>query len=366
MATNETARAAAAGKLESAATELTRLFLTVRVEMLYFAWKEDKARVATANQGLDAFMASGAMLLSGTRDAPPLTFYRRRLPRLLLPLLCWSLVYFIFTEQAWPTLADIPRFLNKLLANKNIGLLWYLYMLLGIYLSTPFLQMILRQAKRSHLWIFVGICLVLGSLQRQFTNIQTINLGLDHSIFEPYIGYFLLGHLLHTAGPRRIGRRWTLAGLYLLLSLGSFVGFWLQQRHGGKILYNFLDYSSINVALASAALFAALDGLSFLRSGWLARSVFFVSNATYGIYLVHILAYAMLSRGLLGFTVKLGQYPPALNIPLVAIGMARGLDEGEATSTIVRGFLNVDIMGLPKELKDTIDATIAESEKDMF
>mgnify|MGYP001008456565 FL=1 len=46
--------------------------------------------------------------------------------------------------------------------------------------------------------------------------------------------------------------------------------------------------------------------------------------------------------------------------------MARGLDEEQATSTIVRGFLNVDIMGLPKALKDVIDETIAESEKDMF
>ncbi|EKO40480.1 MAG: ABC-type transport system involved in Fe-S cluster assembly, permease component [Solidesulfovibrio magneticus str. Maddingley MBC34] len=46
--------------------------------------------------------------------------------------------------------------------------------------------------------------------------------------------------------------------------------------------------------------------------------------------------------------------------------MARGLDEEEATSTIVRGFLNVDIMGLPKELQDVIEATISESEKDMF
>jgi len=46
--------------------------------------------------------------------------------------------------------------------------------------------------------------------------------------------------------------------------------------------------------------------------------------------------------------------------------MARGLDEDEATSTIVRGFLNVDIMGLPKELKESIDKTIEESEKDMF
>ncbi len=46
--------------------------------------------------------------------------------------------------------------------------------------------------------------------------------------------------------------------------------------------------------------------------------------------------------------------------------MARGMDEEEATSTIVRGFLNVDIMGLPKELNDVIEKTIAESEEDMF
>ncbi len=46
--------------------------------------------------------------------------------------------------------------------------------------------------------------------------------------------------------------------------------------------------------------------------------------------------------------------------------MARGLDEEEATSTIVRGFLNVDIMGLPPELKAAIDKTIEEAGEDMF
>ncbi len=38
--------------------------------------------------------------------------------------------------------------------------------------------------------------------------------------------------------------------------------------------------------------------------------------------------------------------------------MARGLDENEATSTIVRGFLNVDIMGLPAELQQAMEAEI--------
>lgn len=39
--------------------------------------------------------------------------------------------------------------------------------------------------------------------------------------------------------------------------------------------------------------------------------------------------------------------------------MARGLDEDEAAATIVRGFLNVEIMGLPAPLKKAMDAQIS-------
>ncbi len=46
--------------------------------------------------------------------------------------------------------------------------------------------------------------------------------------------------------------------------------------------------------------------------------------------------------------------------------MARGLDENEAVSTIVRGFLNVDIEGLPPELADRIDRAVQETEQDMM
>lgn len=46
--------------------------------------------------------------------------------------------------------------------------------------------------------------------------------------------------------------------------------------------------------------------------------------------------------------------------------MARGLDEESAISTIVRGFLNVEIEGLPPGLKQKIDDIIKETEKDMM
>ena len=44
--------------------------------------------------------------------------------------------------------------------------------------------------------------------------------------------------------------------------------------------------------------------------------------------------------------------------------MSRGLSEAEATSTIVRGFLNVDIKGLPAQLKAEIDRVIMASNQD--
>ena len=46
--------------------------------------------------------------------------------------------------------------------------------------------------------------------------------------------------------------------------------------------------------------------------------------------------------------------------------MARGLDEDEAISTIVRGFLNVNIEGLPENLKNKLDNIISETQKDMM
>ncbi|MDY6950483.1 MAG: SufD family Fe-S cluster assembly protein [Thermodesulfobacteriota bacterium] len=46
--------------------------------------------------------------------------------------------------------------------------------------------------------------------------------------------------------------------------------------------------------------------------------------------------------------------------------MSRGLSEDEATSTIVRGFLSVDIPGLPAQLKAEIDRAVEESDKDMM
>ena len=46
--------------------------------------------------------------------------------------------------------------------------------------------------------------------------------------------------------------------------------------------------------------------------------------------------------------------------------MARGLTRDEATATIVRGFLRVDIEGLPPQLAAELEQAIETSEKDLL
>lgn len=50
----------------------------------------------------------------------------------------------------------------------------------------------------------------------------------------------------------------------------------------------------------------------------------------------------------------------------IAYLMSRGISEDEATATIVRGFLSVDIPGLPPQLKAEIDRAIETGDKDMM
>ena len=46
--------------------------------------------------------------------------------------------------------------------------------------------------------------------------------------------------------------------------------------------------------------------------------------------------------------------------------MSRGLTRAEATATIVRGFLKVDIEGLPPLLSAELERAIAASEKEVM
>lgn len=268
-------------------------------------------------------MCSGAMLLSGSKDLPPPAFYRKRLPKLLVPLLAWSVVYYVYKvglPQAW-SLAYPAEFLRQLLSARVVGNFWFLYMLLGVYLAAPFLQTLLRHLTRSQQWLFALLSLGLPGCVQLLQPLLTLRIGLEYSIFTGYVGYFVLGHLLQTATPAKKRGRILLLLLYLATVAVTFGGQCLARRIDARYAFFFFDYTMLNVAVMSAAVFLLLRSLPVAWSpAWQTR-IATVGKATYGIYLVHILAKFFLKIGILGTPIQVTDFPPLLGVLLVTAGM---------------------------------------------
>jgi surface polysaccharide O-acyltransferase-like enzyme len=244
-------------------------------------------------------MCSGAVLLGRADTRQPLAFYRKRLPHLVVPLVVWSAVYFVVEKGPGAmSLAAVPLFLNRLLAGKVLGVFWFLYMMLGVSLSAPFLGCIVRQASRAQLWLFAVLCLFIAPLPQYFARMLSLDLSLDVSVFTLFVGFFVLGHLLQTARP--LSRRGRLGWLtaYLLLSAAAVLGQLYFQTYCATAPYNFFDFTAVNVVIVSMAAFALVRNLPSVRLAAWARPLRVVANATYGMYLVHILVCPVLGLGL--------------------------------------------------------------------
>lgn len=90
-------------------------------------------------------MLSGALLLG--KSEPVRVFYRKRLRRILIPFLIWSLVVYILTcfkDGGFNWKSFLPDFGWKLLTNGIHGTYWFIYVILGLYLVTPLLRIICR------------------------------------------------------------------------------------------------------------------------------------------------------------------------------------------------------------------------------
>lgn len=86
------------------------------------------------------FMISGSLLLGGPEAAEPAAFYRKKLPRLLVPLAVWNVIYHWTNAWQFHTDTGLLALLQKAF-NRGTGYhMWYIYVLLGLYLLCPFLK----------------------------------------------------------------------------------------------------------------------------------------------------------------------------------------------------------------------------------
>ncbi len=261
---------------------------------LVWHWANLVSSLATAAVPL-FFMLSGALLLSEDKTASLSHLFRRRLPRLLVPLLAWSGVVIAVArvregrQAALSIAAALP-------STPAVVPYWFIYALLPIYLLSPLLKKMADGLSDSHwnyltgLWLFLTVglrtlhdFLPYGSVLRVFTAVHP---SLNINAVGGYLGYFLLGarlSRLKKLPPRPV--LWgTAAGLWGLIALGT----WRIFAETGNYDERFKNYLYVFTALLATALFLLLRSCAGGRPSprWLTG----LSGLSFGVYLAHPLA----------------------------------------------------------------------------
>jgi surface polysaccharide O-acyltransferase-like enzyme len=270
---------------------------------------------------------SGALLLNPSKMNESLsTFFRKRLSRIALPLVVWGLIYF-----AWSRFANHQMITFNSIWQGFLGVngqypyyhFWFIYMLIGLYLLTPILRVLVAQADSRILGYFIALWFLGATIALLLSYFFSASLNSFIFIIPGWMGYYVLGgYLRNVRLNSRILRAMLISG-FLSIVFGNW---FLAAFEGtnGYINTVFTDFLSASVILLSGSLFMLLRGA---RTDRLKKRVPHVNQLSHkvgqyslGIYLVHVIVLEVLGeKGLLGFNVGIINMNPILGIPLLSL-----------------------------------------------
>ena len=205
------------------------------------------------------FMISGYLLMSGSSTADISVLLKKRLPRLVVPLVLWSAaaILWIMYAQGDMRLRSFLSLSVHALSGPAFVHLWFMYALIAMYAISPVLYAALHSLSRTgHIYVLSLIGLVLlrsaASLlaPEPFDRLFDIDLINRLSLFGGHLCPFLLGYYLGSMKKRIPGRVLVCASVLLLafISVGTHI---LSHRSGEYIATLQSQNGFFEIALAA-------------------------------------------------------------------------------------------------------------------
>ena len=240
-------------------------------------------------------MISGALLLR-PRQESAVDFYRKRWAKIGVPLLVWTVVYLLW--QQWRDGIGGPDMATQAASGAPSIHLYFLYVIAGLYLFTPFLRTVVEHTSRTGLWWFAGAAFGLGVVDQLLALIDGVGGVTAITRFLPFLGYYLMGWLLLSTpmGPRTT--RFGIGALTLGVG-GTVVGAGVaalaqgEWGSGGEYFYAFLSppmiLAGVGAYLTLRAAGARLEMARNPAASAAKQVVRVVSGLSFGVYLVHVI-----------------------------------------------------------------------------
>jgi surface polysaccharide O-acyltransferase-like enzyme len=256
------------------------------------------------------FMVSGYLNL--THPMPWNEYFKKRIPRVLILLVTWSLLHMallVYTGQRQYTF--ITAF-EAILSGTVYDHLWFMYSLFGFYLITPVFQKIV-ESEHKLIWYFLGLWVFFepfAALIERFA-------GLKFGVFLPqatgYFGFYLLGYLL---GIREFTKKqsWLAFGTYILATLFIVFSTWALTISAGKADTTFYYINGFPVLIGAIGLFIFIKYFNFNHP-----LIRFFGATTTGIFLMHYIIIDIVKRGIVGPKLTAFNPNPYIGVPLTVV-----------------------------------------------
>jgi len=263
-------------------------------------------------------MISGALLLGSGKRETVSAFYRKRMTRIFVPLVVWTIVFLFWQgEQATFSLADLSlaAVARRIASGKPHYHMWFLFMIVSLYLFTPFIRILARHATRAELWLLVALLFGVAALHEVFGMFFERGVTLFVFWFLSYLPYFLCGHLIATS-DRAMPTRLLLAvfgASVLLTALGCYLLAGARGIEDGLYFYGYLSITVIPMSVSLMWMFRMrrFDGVP----GAVGTTFRRLSELTLGVYLIHPVILESFRR----FAFRQEEVYPLLSVPLVAL-----------------------------------------------
>ncbi len=261
-------------------------------------------------------MISGTLLLSPQRDESISIFFKKRLNRIFIPLLFWSIFYMVWNRFSDETdLQILTALLDIVTGNVNYHL-WFLYLIIGLYISTPILRIFIKNANNVHIeyFIFIWIISIINTYMKTRHN---IGIGIEMGFFTGFIGYYILGYyLVNTDFDKKYKNL-----IYILAFLGVLItmfGTYVLTKEANFLNQSFYDYLSPNVMAMSIGIFIFFKNIDWKNSKifnnlTINNVIVKMSTLSFGVYLIHALILSVLRTDLITF------FGPIIGVPLLAL-----------------------------------------------
>lgn len=274
-------------------------------------------------------MLTGALLLAPSKQNEELgTFFKKRFSRIGLPFIFWGALYFIWDFYVENQPATQSFFVDGILKGPYFTF-WYLYMLVGLYLVTPLLRVLVANASEKLLKYGFAIWFIGTALIPLIPFLSSTVLGttytLDSNVFviPEYVGYFVLGAYLVNV---KVTNRRLLAGVMALgIALTAVGTYIIAMTVGGGTTYFFQEYISPTMILSAVPFFLLLNSHkskpvdTAVKPSWRQRIMHVISENTLPIFLFHMIVIYTLQQGLLGVTLNGDVVNSIIGVPLMAL-----------------------------------------------